>query len=179
MEVTCEPNPCASLSGPRVLITETAAADCSYTAEATCTVSGLAQATIQFNGAPPNVAFPQTLTCNSGTGQYTYLMGGVPTVVNSIECICGPNSCGWTFSGGATLNPPQGVGAPINPPDMNCIYTLQAECTPATKTMITFGPPPLETFMVPKMITCPAGYTGYLYITNGGTESEIFGANCP
>uniref|UniRef100_A0A914PP15 Uncharacterized protein n=1 Tax=Panagrolaimus davidi TaxID=227884 RepID=A0A914PP15_9BILA len=78
----------------------------------------------KYNGAGPTFPDPQTLTCDTGTSQFTYTDGGgVQQQIASIQCTCNPNPCGA---------PPTGPGVSTTAPavDANCVYTSDVVCTP-------------------------------------------------
>uniref|UniRef100_A0AC34F2S4 Uncharacterized protein n=2 Tax=Panagrolaimus sp. ES5 TaxID=591445 RepID=A0AC34F2S4_9BILA len=173
-------NPC-SLSGLRVLITATSDYNCAYTAIATCTNTGVAEADMQFNGGGPNFAYPQTLICDALTGIYTYTnMAGIQEQANSIECVCRANNCVAalaTYPQSTIFTPAEGSGPPTNVPDNNCYYYHQITCADPTRTMIQFMRTGGGSDLLPEdqTIFCPAGYTGYFYTTTAGTIVEALG----
>uniref|UniRef100_A0A914XY90 Uncharacterized protein n=1 Tax=Panagrolaimus superbus TaxID=310955 RepID=A0A914XY90_9BILA len=129
MEPICDPNPC-SITGSMVTISENAPdSNCIYTATATCT---LTFSEIQFNSVPPGYSFPQSLTCDTATSQYTYIDGGgVQQQINAIDCICKANPCP-TLTGSMVT-----VSAPTV--DASCTYTATSTCNNPYPRVIQFS----------------------------------------
>uniref|UniRef100_A0A914YY99 Uncharacterized protein n=1 Tax=Panagrolaimus superbus TaxID=310955 RepID=A0A914YY99_9BILA len=144
-------------------------AACTYTTDAMCTPTTLS---VQFNAGPPLLMSPQTITCDTGTMQYTFDNAGTPTQVNSIDCACDVNPCPATPTGTRVIL--------VSPPmaDGNCEYTVQADCMKGDGALTVFrynGAAPdvngIQTW------TCDPTTMEYTY-DNAGTPSQINTVTC-
>uniref|UniRef100_A0A914QGV2 Uncharacterized protein n=1 Tax=Panagrolaimus davidi TaxID=227884 RepID=A0A914QGV2_9BILA len=110
-------------------------------------------------------------------------MGGIQQQANSIECVCRNSPCGYqpSFTPGqmVTFTPPEGSVSPANIPDSRCYYRHQVTCNDnKIRTMIRFtnivGGMNSEDLPNPYDVFCPAGFTGYLYVSGDGQLKEAF-----
>uniref|UniRef100_A0A914QM32 ET module n=1 Tax=Panagrolaimus davidi TaxID=227884 RepID=A0A914QM32_9BILA len=94
LEPICDSNPCGTPTGSMVTVSApTPDASCIYAATATC--DNPYPRVIQYNGGGVLYMSPQTLKCDTGTGQYTYTDGGsVQQQIATIDCVCDSNPCG-------------------------------------------------------------------------------------
>uniref|UniRef100_A0A914Q998 Uncharacterized protein n=1 Tax=Panagrolaimus davidi TaxID=227884 RepID=A0A914Q998_9BILA len=110
---------------------------------------------------------PQTLTCDTGTAQYTYTDGGgIQQQIATLDCVCDLNPCPTLTGSMVTVSTPTS--------DAACTYTATATCINPREIQYNGAG---ATYMSPQTLTCDAGTSQYTY-DNAGTPIQVNTIDC-